>query len=1143
MKRLLLLLILGSNISVFAQQRFVDFNTSIPSNWTASNGQIVLSEEHVKGGTKALKWTPQSGSVLTANSLNIPSSEIGDYYASAAQFLIYSSRKSNDTLLFRFYDTGGVLRRQGRMLLNYAGWREYHRSYRYDYNNGNESSSFTLNRMELVYRPASGTLNTLYLDEMLFVGNAEQRIPGPHLILDRQHFVVTSPYTSALANWLNQPQQNITAATQAEISAIQRIRTTYNRTLAAPTATVLQAAKDYVSSLSITTNTDGSLKGVGVNVFDEATLLAISTHCGALARAHAVSSDVTAYNQLQSLLAYLVFEQGLAEGARNIMPYNDYTASRNFPIGFLEAYPYIQDATLKAEVLKMLKWSNEFNKIYATNQIPGQNTDFVHVKSNFLVELALLGATNDEIARDLRGFSGFLAYAVEISQGALDGIKPDGTFFRHNSQHISYAYAYATWIARAFELRATPFKISQAAYQNMCFFMKSLFLETSKGAIYPHAASGRGPFPSNVPVNVTAFERLITVGGDLVGSSFEPEMAKFYNYIFQTNRYSVANINLDGYHQFNYGQTGVMRKGNWVAAMRGFTNIMFGSEIYTEANRYGRYQSYGSLEVLYDGSLAASGYIAGGAGWDWNMMPGTTSLRLAYDDLKPLISGTASEYQADDFAGALADGNYGVFGMNFIEDGGSKYNANNLRFRKSVFTFDSLMVCLGSNISATNTTNQVITTLFQGINASSNPSIYLNSLTPTSATYSGELSTATNPVWLVNGQTTGYYIPVGNGNIQVFRGQQSTPQHITNNTSTTSTANASKAWLLHGTRPSAAKYHYTVVPSITPQDMSALAQKIRNGEVYQVLKQTDSVHAVHYLPAQIRAYACYLAQPNINIGYLKGISGRALLTLREVGDTLIIKIANPDLNAVANVDSDWVSSASLITVSLSGKWRVVTNTNNANITQVTNGLNAGFTLKDGFSATLKLVKDVTLPVEMHGFEGTLKREGIALTWQSLSEYNTDVYTLYRSTNGVDFEKITTVKAANNAVSINNYSYVDKNYPSNYPQLYYKLLLTDLDGTISYEKVILVDVPQQEIEILTIYPNPSQREINIRYPAYFSKQIEVQILDLLGKEFYKQSHLVNATQELMLDISYLSAGVYVLQVSENQKKITQKIIKI
>ncbi|WP_304062376.1 polysaccharide lyase family 8 super-sandwich domain-containing protein [Pedobacter glucosidilyticus] len=1141
MRRLLLIILTGIQTVSWAQQRFVDFNSSIPNNWSTNSGQITLSDEHVKGGAKSLKWLPQSGSVLTANNLSIPSSEIGNFSSSCAQFLVYSSRNSTDTLLFRFYDTTGALRRQGRMLLNYTGWREYHRSYRYDYNNGNESSSFTLNRMEVVYRPSSTSLNTLYLDEMLFVGNTEQRIPGPHLRLDVQHFVVTSPYTSGLVNWLNQPQQNIPSATQAEISAIQTIRNTYNRTLTTPNTTVLQAAKDYVNSLDITTNPDGSLKGVGVNVFDEATLLTISTHCGALARAHAVNNDVTAYNLLQKLLAYLVLEQGLAEGARNVMPYNDYTASRNFPIGFLEAYPYIQDAALQAEVLKMLKWSHEFNKIYAVNPTPGQNTDFIHVKSNFLIELALLGANHDEIARDLREFSAFLEYAVEISQGALDGIKPDGTFFHHNSQHISYAYAYATWITRAFELRGTPFRISQTAYEKMCFFMKSLFLETSKGAIYPHAASGRGPFPSGVPVNVTAFERLITVGGDLLGSSFEPEMAKFYNYIFQTNRYSVANINLDGFHQFNYGQTGIMRKGRWMAAMRGFTDYMFGAEIYSEANRYGRYQSYGSLEILYDGSLASSGYITNGAGWDWNMMPGTTSLRLAYDNLKPLIAGTASEYQADNFAGALADGNYGVFGMNFIEDAGSKYTANNLKFKKSVFTFDSLLVCLGTNISATNNSNQVITTLFQGVNASSNPAIYLNSSTPTSATYSGEISTTTNPVWLVNAQTTGYYIPVGNGNIQVFRGQQSTPQHTTNNTSTTSTANASKAWLLHGTRPTSAKYHYTVVPNISPQNMNALAQRITNGEIYEVLKQTDSVHAVRYIPANIISYTCFLPQPNINVGYLKGISGGALLTLREAGDTLIVKIANPDLNAVSNATSGWVSSASLITVNLTGKWRVLNNANNAALAQITNGLNASFTLKDGFSASLVLVKDTTLPVEMNNFEGTVKPEGIALKWQSITERNTNFYTLFRSVNGIDFEPIYTIDAAKNTNAVTDYTFNDKNYPSYYPQLYYKLLLTDQDGTTSYESIISVKLSTAGSELI-LYPNPSDKEIFLQYPDEFRKQIRVRIHDTLGREVFDKTYSVQEQKLIQLDISTLGAGMYMISASENQTVITKKIIK-
>jgi hypothetical protein len=493
-------------------------------------------------------------------------------------------------------------------------------------------------------------------------------------------------------------------------------------------------------------------------------------------------------------------------------------------------------------------------------------------------------------------------------------------------------YAFGTWISRAFELKGTPFKISSLAYQNMGFTIKTLFLETSKGAIYPNVASGRGPFPSAVPVSSTDFDKLIQVGGDLIGQNIEPELAKFYNYIFNTNRYAVASINLDGYYQLNYGQTGIMRKNNWTAVSRGFTDRMFGAEIYAGANRYGRYQSYGALEILYDGSLTATGYINGGAGWDWNMMPGTTSVNQSYQDLKPLISGTASEYQSSAFAGALADGNNGVFGMDFIQNAGNRYVGSNLKFRKSVFTFDSIMVCLGSNISASNTSDPVITTLFQAVNASTNPSIYINSLTATGGVYNQSISTATNSVWLVNGQTTGFYIPKGNSTLQVFRGTQTTPLQSTDNVTTTATANASKAWITHGTNPSEAKYQFVVVPGITPQKMSALALKIDNQEVYQVLKQTDAVHAVKFIPQNVIAYSCFLPQPDINTGFVKGISGSALLTVRESGDSLIVKIANPDLNTVDDAESKWRSSVSNTTLSLIGNWKFAENFANAGIT-------------------------------------------------------------------------------------------------------------------------------------------------------------------------------------------------------------------
>lgn len=1125
-KRLLFIFFLFPCFKVFAQQRFVSFDNAIPANWVASN--MALSNQHVKGGANALKWNAFSGEQLTASNLNIPSAEIGNFSASSALFNIYSEHAGNDTLVFRFYDTAGVLKREGRLLLNYKGWREYHRSYRYDYNNGAELAAFVLNKMEVIYKPALAGNRSLYFDEMTFVGNSDGRIPGTHMLLDYPHYKNTSEYNNAIYSWTHQPDLPVNP-TVAELSGIQQIKTQYLRKLTTVNATAVQQAKAYVNKCGISRNTDLSIKGRGMPaVSNTDTLMLISNHFSALARAYAVNNDADALSKLNLFAEYLL-DQGLAEGGRNVMPYNNYNLSRQFPIGFLEALPYL-DASPKQGIIAMLKWSNEFNKLYEVNPIPGLNTDFLHVKSNFLIELALAGSSDTEITRDLKSFRRYMENFTVPGQGARDGIKPDGTGFHHGSQHISYMYAFSTWISRAFELKGTPFKISNTAYQNMSFGLRTLFLETSKGTIYPHAASGRGPFPNVVPVNATAMDKMVQVGGDISGAAIDPEMAAFYNYIFKVNKYEVAAKDWDSFYQLNYAQTGLRRKNNWLAVTRGFTDRLFGAEIYAGDNRYGRYQSYGALEVLYDGNLEATGYIADGVGWDWNMMPGTTSVRQSYENLKPLISGTATEYQGDGFAGALANGSNGVFGMNFVQNAGTKYNTSNLKFRKSVFTFDSVMVCLGSTISATNTTDPVITTLFQSVNASLNPSIYINSATPTNANYDQAVSTATTGIWLINGQTTGYYLPKGNGDLHIFRGSQTTPLNTTNNVSTTGTANASKAWLSHGIKPTASNYQFVVVPATTPQKMSALASRLNNEELYQVLKQTDSVHAVRNIAQKLTAYACFLAQPDINTEFVKGISGRALLSVEEKGDSLVVKIANPDLNAVNNEESSWVSSISPVTVSIKGNWKVVENNSNAGISHHENLLDANFALKDGFSQTLVLVRDDTgsLPISIVSFNGKLSNQSVLLNWSTAYEKNTSHFILSRSTDGVNFEEIKTIDAAENTSQTTTYSFTDHELPLNASQIYYRLVLIDKDGLLSYDDTINIKLSFEKENDIQLFPNPVDKIAHVSFVSSQQEIVKLMLTDLTGKLLFSETNKVSkGVQQLTVDVSMLPAGTYIL----------------
>jgi hypothetical protein len=54
--------------------------------------------------------------------------------------------------------------------------------------------------------------------------------------------------------------------------------------------------------------------------------------------------------------------------------------------------------------------------------------------------------------------------------------------------------------------------------------------------------------------------------------------------------------------------------------------------------------------------------------------------------------------------------------------------------------------------------------------------------------------------------------------------------------------------------------------------MQTLAAKLDSGNVYTILGQTDSLHAVFYKPYSIISYAFFQPNSNVNIGYVKSIS-------------------------------------------------------------------------------------------------------------------------------------------------------------------------------------------------------------------------------------------------------------------------------
>jgi hypothetical protein len=82
------------------------------------------------------------------------------------------------------------------------------------------------------------------------------------------------------------------------------------------------------------------------------------------------------------------------------------------------------------------------------------------------------------------------------------------------------------------------------------------------------------------------------------------------------------------------------------------------------------------------------------------------------------------------------------------------------------------------------------------------------------------------------------------------------------------------------------------------------------------------------------------------------------------------------------------------------------------------------------------------------------------------------------------------------------------------------------------------------ENITLYPNPFTNKLTIRLQSpEASSQYQICIRSVLGNVLLHESAISNVSQDVQLDLSEYSAGIYFVQLFENKKLIeTQKVIK-
>ena len=981
MKRFLTIITLFTSLQAFAQS--FDFeDAAVPAQWSSNtSGTLSVSDEHFKDGVQSLCWSTTGTATLTSTFTGFIAST-----GNSAYLQIYAPEITYDTLTVEFLNSTTV-KKKALYLINYKGWHEFNRAYT-EYAS---TLSSTITSVRFTLKPAvAGASRKIYFDVVNFNKTIDaERIIGSHWVLDRKYFN-SSADTSSLSMFANQVDIPVATPTTQELADLTTLRNLLKRTPSAGTTTDLNAAKAYVNSLNIVRNSDGSVRGNVINcsaaALTDEFMIDISNKLEILAAA--AQTDNATKTIFLNFVDHLL-DQGISEGCNFRTFSNSYNTCKVVPAAWLDILPVCTEAQ-KTEVLKLVKWFSFYGTLYYPEEtyLSKLVSDVIYLFLPHMMGIALNQTDNATAVRELKAFKRYLDRNTEYVPGGEDILKPDGTGFHHWTHYNNYMYAYKTWVQYMYYLKGTSFRISPEAYQRFKKAIISVYImgtqDTGDSRYFANSLSGRKPFDTVVQFSKTYFDYLVSIGTDCLGS-MDSEIAAAYNYFFKTNKYNTPAQSYEGFYQFNYSPLGIYRKGNWVASMRSPTSKFFGAEIYDNTNRFGRYQANGSLEILYSGSLASNGYPSssgGSGGWDWNVVPGATTVHYAsWQEMMPYksVSGRFDQKtKTKNFSGALSFGDCGIFACDFDQLdtwSSSAYTATNLIYKKSMFAIDNMIFSLGSSIgsSGTYSTSMITATnLFQTLN----PVNYGNTIVNgniVSLPYNATLSTATDN-WMITAQGTGYIVPKGNDALVFKFDNQTTPNYTGSDyASPTTTLSAAKAYINHGVKPSSKSYSFVAVPATNSASMQTLATQMANGggSVYKIQSQTNTLHALTYLPLNITAYSFFSSTGNLNFGIVKSSSNECLLMDKSdaPNNRHYFAVCNPNLKPLSDPVYNWIASPSQTTLTLSGEWypvspveKVVFAAPVAGQTQVTvsfyNGEPIYFAARQGGDTTsVKIVRD------------------------------------------------------------------------------------------------------------------------------------------------------------------------------------------
>jgi hypothetical protein len=183
-----------------------------------------------------------------------------------------------------------------------------------------------------------------------------------------------------------------------------------------------------------------------------------------------------------------------------------------------------------------------------------------------------------------------------------------------------------------------------------------------------------------------------------------------------------------------------------------------------------------------------------------------------------------------------------------------------------------------------------------------------------------------------------------------------------------------------------------------------------------------------------------------------------------------------------------------------------------------------------------------LPVKLISFEAYQVMNQHYIEWQVADEIDINKYEIMVSYDGINYNPIGEIKALNTPYSSVHYDFINTQHLAS-KSTYYQLRITENSGLITFSNIVQLEHSNTQNGIKALYPNPTQKILNLLIQGQIQTYETILITDIQGKTIQEVDLSQFNEQLIKINTEELQKGFYNIQlVKKSGLRFHSKFVK-